>query len=122
MPTFDDDANETDEMWPGWERPCQACDCIRPLNDLMLCDECADKLDRDLIRQRDWEYSALVFGVPAEHREALRHEIIAQFGAAFELILPPEDVPREAAESGPASPRRRTRRQTTGQPRRPRRR
>ena len=43
---------------------CQGCDAIRTLNDLGLCEVCAAKLDRDLIRQRGWEYSSLAFGVP----------------------------------------------------------
>jgi hypothetical protein len=43
-------------------------------------------LERDLIRQRDWDYSALAYGVPAENREALRNEIIGRYGGKLELI------------------------------------
>lgn len=67
---------------------CQGCDAIHPLNDLGLCGTCADKLDRDLIRERDWAYSVLAFGVPAAQREELRHRIIAQYGEKLELIAP----------------------------------
>jgi hypothetical protein len=35
--------------------------------------------NRDLIRQRDWDYSALAYGVPPEKREALRNEIIGYY-------------------------------------------
>lgn len=35
-----------------------------PVNDLGLCEDCASKLDRDMIRKRDWAYSVLAFGCP----------------------------------------------------------
>ncbi len=52
------------------------------------------KLDRDLIRQRDWDYSALAFGVPAEKREALHNEVIGRYGKEVELITPNPDKPQ----------------------------
>jgi len=82
-----------DDFWPGHEGQCQACDLVGPVNDLSLCDECAAKLDRDLIRQRDWDYSVAAFGLSADDRERLRREIIAQFGAALELIA--SDLPQQ---------------------------
>ncbi len=69
---------------------CQGCDAIKSLNDLGLCDECAEKIDRDLIRQRDWAYSTLAFGVPSEKHEELRQNIISQYGEKFELMSPSE--------------------------------
>ena len=36
---------------------CQGCDCFAYVNDLGLCHECAGKLERDLIRERDWDYT-----------------------------------------------------------------
>jgi hypothetical protein len=72
-----------------FEGECQACDGgFLPLNDLGLCDGCGDKLDRDMIRERAWDYSALAFGVPTDQREALRQHIIREFGETYELILP----------------------------------
>jgi hypothetical protein len=65
------------------------------LNDFGLCEECAGKLERDLLRQRDWDYSALAYGVPAEKREALRNEIIGRYGGKLELILPKEEPDRK---------------------------
>jgi len=50
-----------------------------PVNDLGLCDDCYAKLERDLIRMRDWEYSAEAFGVPDTQLEALRDRIIRDY-------------------------------------------
>jgi len=72
---------------------CQGCDTIKILNDLGLCDDCAEKLDRDLIRQRDWAYSSLAFGVPSSKHEELRHNIISVYGEKLELICPSRHSP-----------------------------
>ena len=77
------------------EGECQGCDLFTRLNDHGLCEECAGKLDRDLIRQRDWDYSALAFGVPPEKREALRNEIIGRYGEKPELIAPKKEPQRK---------------------------
>jgi len=37
---------------------CVNCDMFRPLDDMGLCVVCAAMLERDLIRQREWEYAA----------------------------------------------------------------
>lgn len=68
---------------------CQGCDISQSLNDIGLCDDCAEKLDRDLIRQRDWAYSSLAFGVPSSKYDELRKQIISRYGEKFELIAPP---------------------------------
>jgi hypothetical protein len=57
---------------------------------MSLCEECAGKLERDLIRQREWDYSASAFGLPPEAREELRRLVIAEFGEALELIAAEE--------------------------------
>ncbi len=85
---FDYDENG-DELWGFWDAQCQACDGYGRVNDLMLCEDCAGKLERDLIRQRDWDYTVSGFGLPAEKREELRRQVIAQYGQAYELIVPP---------------------------------
>lgn len=69
---------------------CVGCDIILPVNDLSLCDDCYAKLERDLIRSRDWDYSGMVFGVSPEKYEALREQVIREYGAGYELIAPPE--------------------------------
>jgi hypothetical protein len=82
--------SEEDELhdFGFYEGECQGCDFFTRLNDLGLCEECAGKLERDLIRQRDWDYSAMAFGVPASKREDLRRQVVAQYGERLELIAP----------------------------------
>ena len=60
------------------------------VNDLSLCEKCAEKLERDLIRQRDWDYTVSAFCLPEEDRERLRLKIISQYGSEYELIEPPK--------------------------------
>lgn len=75
-----------DDFWDFAESQCQGCDLYLPVNDLNLCDECASKLDRDLIRKRDWDYSTSAFGLDPSMREELYKQVIAQYGEKFELI------------------------------------
>jgi len=75
---------------------CQGCDRHLSVNDLGLCDECAAKLDRDLIRQRDWDYAMPAFGLDAVRREELRRQVIGQYGEKLELIAPSKETNREA--------------------------
>jgi len=67
---------------------CVSCDMFRPLDDLGLCPVCAAMLERDLIRQRDWEYSAAAFLLSDEAREKLRRKVVAEYGKGLELIDP----------------------------------
>ena len=80
----DDDLND----FGLYEGECQGCDIIQPVNDLGLCEECNGKLERDMIRQRNWAYSALAFGCPEPKLEELRKEVIQQYGTKLELIAP----------------------------------
>ena len=82
--------SEDDELngFGFYEGECQGCDIFQFLNDLGLCEECDGKLDRDLIRQRDWTYSASAFGVPESRLEDLRKEVIKHYGEKLELIAP----------------------------------
>lgn len=68
---------------------CVGCDLPFPVNDLGLCDACFAKLERDLIRSRDWEYSVTAFAVPEDQLEALRDRVIRDHGAEYELIEDP---------------------------------
>ena len=45
-----------------------------------------------MIRQRAWDYSATAYGVPPERLEKLRSATIAEYGAAFELIVPDSEA------------------------------
>ena len=83
---FESEANES-IGFGFYEGECQGCDTFTGLSDLGLCEECAGKVDRDLIRQREWDYSALAFGCPENKREDLRNEIISRYGKENELIV-----------------------------------
>ena len=75
----------------SWE--CVGCDLPMPLNEQGLCAECAAKLERDLIRARDWEYSYASL-LPSERQEALRQQVIREYGAADELLVAPKPKPK----------------------------
>ncbi len=85
--TFDFEADDLN-VFGFYEGECQGCDIFQSLNDLGLCEECAGKLDRDLIRQRDWHYSVSAFGAPESKLEELRKEVIKHYGKKHELIAP----------------------------------
>lgn len=78
--------DSTDELIDTF---CVGCDLPLPVNDLGLCDTCFAKLERDLIRSRDWDYSMTAFAVPEDQLEALRERVIRQYGAEYELIEDP---------------------------------
>lgn len=61
---------------------------------LMILVYAKSVLERDLIRQRDWDYFALAFGVRAEKHEALRNEIIERYGGKVKLISLKEEPDR----------------------------
>jgi ribosomal protein L34E len=67
---------------------CVSCDMFRPLDDLGLCPVCTTMLERDLIRQRDWEYAASTAFLSDEGREALRRKVVTEYGEGLELIDP----------------------------------
>ena len=89
---------EDDELsdYGFFEGECQACDSFQPLNDIGLCQECDAKLDRDLIRQREWAYSASAFGVPESKLEDLRKKVIEIYGEKLELIAPQESASKKS--------------------------
>ena len=78
---------EDEGLFGIWDGQCQACEMWGRVNDLMLCEECDGKIQRDLIRARDWDYVAAAFGLDDEGRERLRAEVIRQYGAKNELII-----------------------------------
>ena len=104
-------ADEDDGDFGLWDGQCQACDAYGPVNDLSLCEACAGKLERDMIRQRDWAYSATAFGCPPERLEELRVQVIREYGERLELIAPPSsDRPPSAAPHRRSDRKRRRRR------------
>ena len=89
-----EELDEDDEAWGMYDGQCVACDLWGRVNDLGLCEECAGKLERDLIRQRDWDYAAATWALDADAREKLRREVISKYGKTLELIAPPEKAHR----------------------------
>ena len=73
-----------------YEAECRGREIFTQVDEAGLCKECVAKLERDLIRQRDWDYSTVSYGVPPEKREELRKKVIRQFGKDLELIAPYE--------------------------------
>ena len=95
--------NSTDELIDTF---CMGCDLPFRVNDLGLCDNCFAKLERDLIRSRDWDYSVTAFGVAPDQLEALRERVIRDFGTAYELIESPKK-PKNKRSKSRASQRKR---------------
>ena len=77
---------DSDDSFPQYEAECQGCDIWGPVDDMGLCTDCAGKLERDMIRQREWDYSASAFGCPKDKLEDLRNDVIKKYGKKLELI------------------------------------
>ncbi len=99
---YSEDDN-TDELIDTF---CVGCDLPFAVNDLGLCDNCFAKLERDLIRSRDWDHSVTAFGASPDQREALREHVIRDYGAAYELIESPKK-PKNKRSKSRASQRKR---------------
>ena len=87
-----------EQLWGCFEADCYACDLYGLVNDLFLCEECAGKLERDLLRQRDWDYAATAYGLSSDQRENVRSQVIARYGKKLELIAPANETPREPSK------------------------
>jgi hypothetical protein len=86
----------TDEHAPS-ANECVGCERLVPqCDDLGLCPDCAAKLDRDMIRDRDWERSWTAWHTPADQREALRAKVVTRYGARYELIASPTSSSRRS--------------------------
>ena len=84
------------ESFGLYDGECQGCGFFGWVNDLSLCEECAGKLERDLNRQRDWDYSITAYGVPASKLEELRSRVVAQYGEELERIAPKEEKKKKS--------------------------
>lgn len=93
-----------------YEGECAGCDVFTRVDDVMLCEDCAGKLDRDMIRQRDWEYSATAWACPEARREELRALVIKEHGAKLELIAPSTDSKKSGTGRGARKRKRRRKR------------
>ncbi len=88
-----------------YEGECQGSNIFMRVNNVRLCEKCAAKLDRDLIRQRDWPYSMMAHGVPPEKIEELRSNIIRKYGENLESIAKSERYHFPVTECVPFSRR-----------------
>jgi hypothetical protein len=89
-----------DEYWDNWNGEiCVGCDLPSQVNDLGLCNGCNAKLDRDMIRSRDWDRSTTGFLTPDSELENLRTRIIREYGRGYELIIPPSKAELKAIQS-----------------------
>jgi predicted amidophosphoribosyltransferase len=79
---------------------CKGCDADAPLDEIGLCADCAAKLDRDFIRQREWDYSVSAFRLTTPKREELRRYVIKKHGPQLELIVA-EKQPRRRRRRRP---------------------
>ncbi|MBN1859750.1 hypothetical protein JW848_11200 [Candidatus Bipolaricaulota bacterium] len=82
----DDHDDLEDDQFGLWDGKCQACDAYGRVDDTSLCEECSGKLERDLIRKRDWAYSTLAYGCPKNRLEELRNEIVRRYGTRLEIL------------------------------------
>ncbi len=89
---FENMTGETETEFGRHEDECAGCEQFRRVNDSVLCEDCSQKLERDLIRKRDWAYSATAHGMSDERREDMRRQIVDKFGEGPELIAPSRQV------------------------------
>ena len=80
-----DDASAEFELYEG---DCAGCEIFGRVTELGLCEGCSGKLERDLIRNRDWAYSVTAFGLTNEQREDVRRQVVRKYGKGLELIAP----------------------------------
>jgi hypothetical protein len=88
---FDDGSLDDDEAFGVYEGICAGCDGISLVGDLGLCAECGAKLERDLLRNRDWVHSVTAFRLNDEQRELKRRQVVKEYGRDFELISVAKD-------------------------------
>lgn len=80
--------DEVAVTFAGYDGECAGCEQFLIVNELGVCENCSQKLERDLVRNRDWAHSAIAFGASDEQREAIRKQIVDTYGKALELIAP----------------------------------
>jgi hypothetical protein len=79
---------------------CIGCDQVVSQRDTLgRCPACAATLDRDMMRDRDWERSWTAWQIPADQRDALRAQVVARYGARYGLRAPPAPTRRRHTRS-----------------------
>ncbi len=91
-PGFENMTGETETEFGQYEDECAGCEQFRRVNETGVCEDCSQKLELDLIRKRDWAYSATAHGMSDERREDMRRQIVDKFGEGLELIAPSRQV------------------------------
>jgi len=91
-PEVDDRSLDDDEAFGVYEGVCAGCGGISQVGDLGLCEECGAKLERDLLRNRDWVHSVTAFRLNDEQRELMRRQVVKEYGRDFEFIAVAKDV------------------------------
>lgn len=99
-----DTGSDHDEEFGLYQAQCAGCDLFTSVNEVGLCSSCAGTLERDMIRERQWAYSALAFGVPSDRLEQLRQLVTKQHGETLELIAPTGTKRSTKNDANPASP------------------
>ena len=69
-----------------YEAECHGCDIFGPVDSTGLCIDCARMLERDLLRQRAWDYTHAAYVSGEQQREEIRKRVIAEYGQGMELI------------------------------------
>jgi hypothetical protein len=87
-PGLEKSPDEAAATFAGYDGECAGCEQFLIVNELGLCEDCSQKLEIDMVRNRDWAYSAIAFGASDEQREAIRKQIVDTYGEALELIVP----------------------------------
>ena len=85
-PEFDDGSLDDDKAFGACQGIRAGCDGISQVGDLGLCEKCGEKLERDLLRNRDWVRSVTAFRLTDEQRELMRRQVVKEYGRDFELI------------------------------------
>jgi len=71
-----------------YEAECFGCYIIKKVNHIPFCKSCNNKKERDLVRQRSYDYSELTAHLSSlEDKERVRKDIINKYGEKLELIL-----------------------------------
>jgi len=102
--------DELADLFGFFRAECRGCDIVSRVNDLGLCEECAGKLERDLIRERDWDYTVSAYGLTDSRREELRSQVVAQYGEKLELMAQKKSADRKSKARKPNRKRSRKRR------------
>lgn len=76
------------EEYGTYDGVCAGCDDYARIDDVGLCEGCAGKLERDLIRNRDWACSVTAYAMSNEEREKLHRQVVRRYGKAHELMVP----------------------------------